>query len=42
METHEENPFIEGIPQKFLDELIEVITYIVVLNPIIYSEAINS
>jgi hypothetical protein len=42
METHEENPFIKGIPRKFLDKLIEAIAYIAVSDPITYSEAINS
>jgi hypothetical protein len=42
METHEENPSIEGIPQKFFNELIEAAAYIAISDPIIYSEAINS
>jgi hypothetical protein len=42
METHEENPLIKGIPRKFLNELIEAAAYIAILDPITYSEAINS
>jgi len=41
MEIHEETP-IEGIPQKFLDQLIKVAAYIAALDPIIYVEAIKS
>ena len=41
METREETS-IEGIPQKFLDQLIEAAAYIAALDPIIYVEAINS
>jgi hypothetical protein len=42
METHEENSLIKGIPRKFLDELIEAVTYIAVSDSITYSEAINN
>jgi hypothetical protein len=41
METHEETP-IEGIPQKFLDQLIEAAAYIAASDPITYVEAIKS
>jgi hypothetical protein len=41
METREETP-IEGIPQKFLDQLIEAAAYIAASDPITYVEAINS
>ena len=41
METREETP-IEGIPQKFLDQLIEAAAYIAASDPIIYDEAMKS
>ena len=41
METREETP-IEGIPQKFLDQLIEAAAYIAASDPITYDEAMKS
>jgi hypothetical protein len=41
METHEETP-IKGIPQKFLDQLIETAAYITISDPITYVETIKS